>query len=512
MSTASLIQVFRETNEMAGSDPDRGATAARNFDQQGPNESQRWRWEKTQVCRTRHSDALRRQLDALVPLRQRALAWGQAASSSATISRTTIEHRLCRGASSRLIIAISHDDYVLNYGGVQTLIGDEQAACNRAGWNYLHVSPAKPLPFLADPTAAQAFHVGLRLDGKSIGVANFAELVAAVAACRHKGLTAQIICHHLMGHAPELVLDLIRASGTHRITCWIHDFFTLCPSYGLMRNDVAFCGAPDPSSPACTVCCYGEERVRHVRRMETFFEITDPNLLIPSEPARDFWLRKSTLCHADAAVVSHARLVMASSSVGAGTNSEPRALRVAHLGVGATLKGWHIFRDLALECDGDDRYAFLNLGSWVPSDLPSCIRHVPVRVTPANRYAMVEAVAEARVDVAVIWSLCFETFCYCVHEALAGGAFVITRVGAGNTWPAIERNAPRQGCALTDEEELFQLFKNRDLERIVDASNRRRGALIPSSGAANWLLNGSTTAVAAADSNEPTRAPADADG
>jgi hypothetical protein len=89
---------------------------------------------------------------------------------------------------------------------------------------------------------------------------------------------------------------------------------------------------------------------------------------------------------------------------------------------------------------------------------------------------------------------------------------VITRVGAGNTWPAIERNAPSQGCALTDEKELFQVFKNRDLERIVDASNRRRGALIPSSGAVNWLLNGSTTAVAAADSNEPTRAPVDADG
>ena len=57
-------------------------------------------------------------------------------------------------------------------------------------------------------------------------------------------MAVECVVHHLMGHIPELILDLLRVTGAQRPVAWVHDFFTLCPSYTLMRNDVAFCGGP----------------------------------------------------------------------------------------------------------------------------------------------------------------------------------------------------------------------------------------------------------------------------
>jgi hypothetical protein len=103
---------------------------------------------------------------------------------------------------------------------------------------------------------------------------------------------------------------------------------------------------------------------------------------------------------------------------------------------------------------------------------------------------MVEAVAEARIDVVVSWSLWPETFCYAAHEALAGGAFVVTRTGAGNVWPAIVANAPGQGCVIDGEAELFALFEGDGLRTAVEAAPRSRGALLSGRGTADWLLDG----------------------
>jgi hypothetical protein len=298
---------------------------------------------------------------------------------------------------------------------------------------------------------------------------------------------AELVCHHLLGHAPELLVDLLEASGAERPICWVHDFFTLCPSYGLMRNDVAFCAAPALLSQACTVCCYGEERVRHAERMARFFRDTGPNVLAPSEAALDFWLRNSALHHLDHGVLPHARLVMAPNAIEIATDGEPRPLRVAHLGSAETYKGWHVFRELASVFEGDPRYTFLHLGSPGPPDRPGSVRHIPVTVTATDRYAMVEAVAEARVDVAILWPLCFETFCFTAHEALAGGAFVLTHADAGNLWPAVVRNAPAQGCTVADEQALFDLLESGGLKTVVDSAQRRRGALIPGGGTLAWL-------------------------
>jgi hypothetical protein len=81
-----------------------------------------------------------------------------------------------------------------------------------------------------------------------------------------------------------------------------------------------------------------------------------------------------------------------------------------------------------------------------------------------------------------------ETFCFVVHEALAGGAFVVTHAGAGNVAPALRLNAPWQGCVVDDEVALARLFRSGEIRRLVAQSHRRRGALLTGGGTADWLM------------------------
>src|SRR5262249_50596345 len=158
----------------------------------------------------------------------------------------------------------------------------EQVAFNRAGWHYFHIAPAEPLTLLADPTPARHFRVLVRLDGQALGFAAFSDLMAVAKGLRESGVGGRCVVHHLMGHVPELIQELAEACDASPIIAWVHDFFTCCPSYALMRNDVAFCGAPGVASEACGICCYGAERAYHQIRMRAFFEIGRPVVLAPS--------------------------------------------------------------------------------------------------------------------------------------------------------------------------------------------------------------------------------------
>lgn len=451
-------------------------------------------------------DAFRRQLGYNVPLRVRANQWKVAAERSRTISSAALAEAIDSDKSTGLLISFSHDDYARNYGGVQLVIGDEQAAFNLKGWRYLHVSPAAPLPMLADPSSPDALAVRLRIDSEWLGVARFTDIISVIANQRIQGITIQCVIHHLMGFAPELVLDLIRTAGDLRPILWIHDFFTVCPSYALMRNDVAFCGGPPPESTACSICSYGEERKTHIARVRNFFDATRPSVLAPSEIALSLWRSRGKLSHSEGEAFSIARLLTALSDGSRATDSSTRErpIRIAHLGARAFLKGWSVFEDLATRLADDGRYEFLQLGSPDSAAvLPDFIRNIPVLVDAKRRNAMVEAIAEANIDVVVSWQLWPETFSLSVHEALAGGAFVVARLGAGNVWPAVEANAPEQGLAIIDETELFELFEGDDLREALENSPRRRGVLLPVAATARWMRARPRNHSTASDPIEP---------
>lgn len=391
---------------------------------------------------------------------------------------------LKRAARGGLVLAFSHDDYADNCGGVQNVIGAEQRSFAAEGMGYLHLAPARPREGLVDP--ADDAHFLVRLDGVALGVARLPDLLAALGQLGQQGVVTAGIVHHLAGHAPEHVLALLQAADIRQPLFWLHDFGTLCQSSALLRNDIAFCGAPPASSAACMVCVHGAARAQHLARMRDFFSAARPTVLAPSHFALDFWKRHGDYAHAEVAVVPPARLV--ATPIRLGMRKPDRRLRVAHLGTRDFHKGWQVFMALAQRFADDPRYEFLQLGLPNGAPLPQQLRSIPVRVQPDRREAMADAVADQQIDIVVNWSLCQETFSFTVHEALAGGAFVVARAEAGNVWPAITANAPDRGIAVEDETQLETLFAGDRLQELLGASPPIRRLLLTSGASAEWLL------------------------
>lgn len=379
-------------------------------------------------------------------------------------------------------VVFSHDHYLTVFGGTQNCMNDEEAALRHAGWTYLHFCPVQPLPMLSDPVPAHMMRLVASLNGVRLGVVTMADVATTVTLLgrTHRNLT--FIIHQLLGHAPELIAALVTACPNAQTVFWAHDLFALCPSVHLLRNDISFCGSPPIGSPACGICPSGSERPGHVTRMGAFLANTCPTVLAPSATILKVWQRHTGFT-GPTRVVPPCRVEFQSE---AAPFNRGRPLRVGHLGAPLFAKGWQAFESLARWHQGDPRYEFIQLGT-LTLDVPN-IRHIYTQVSREDRHAMVKAVIEAGVDVAINWSLCYESFSFTAMEAVAGGAFVIARKGAGNVGSLVTAVAPNRACVIETEVELQALFAEGHILELAAGADRRTGHLVPSQGTGAILL------------------------
>jgi hypothetical protein len=157
-------------------------------------------------------------------------------------------------------------------------------------------------------------------------------------------------------------------------------------------------------------------------------------------------------------------------------------LRVGFVGLPSHHKGWEVFQQLALRHQNDSRYAFFHLAT-VAAAAYSNITFAEIVLDRERRDYMIDAIVTNGIDVAVNWSLCYETFSFSAHEAIAGGAFVLAPKAAGNVVPAITR--AQQGMGLDSEQELFDLFASGKVFEL--AKQRRYGEFIRNPATAAYL-------------------------
>jgi hypothetical protein len=435
-------------------------------------------------------DAVRRRLETSASPSAQAIHWGGAADTSTPLPLDELLRVLDdKTGREGTVLSVSHDDYKANFGGIQRLVNDEQVAFVRAGWTYLHCSPAAPLPIMAAPADPENFRLRLRANGDFVGVVTAHDLCRWLSRTHDRLGRVAFIIHHFLGHVPEH-LALFASVLSVRPIVWVHDFFTICPSYALMRNDITYCGAPPLGSQSCAICTYGEDRNTQSPRIVKFFADTRPTVLAPSDSTLEIWQRRSQLLHHDIHVVPLARVITARSDAQAASVEEygDRPLRVAHIGHRSLFKGWTVFEELALSLAKDERYAFYQFGvdNGVPP--PGCIRPVQVRVTGDSKEAMIEALVERGIDLVISWSLWPETFCFAIHEAIASGAYIVANGQSGNVWPAVAKNAPGRGYCVQNEAQLQDLFVSGEIVRLVRGRQKLRGAVICGRGTADWLV------------------------
>lgn len=371
--------------------------------------------------------------------------------------------------NSGLIISVSHDNYRRIGGGVQLCVQREEAAATAGGNTYLNIHPASPLPCLANEDDDPVMQI--LLNGQELCLIRMSEMIIAAKKLGPSYKTTKVIVHHMMGHVPELVSKLVAATGTRDCFVWLHDFFTICPSYALQRNNLTFCGAPDIKSNSCKICLFGKERASHQKRMQAFFASVEAKVLAPSNGAMDLWKANSKLTPASAEVLPHVKLTKKNKKAN-GTASEADApKRIAFVGYPGIHKGWHTFVKLHKQLNTREGYRFVYFGSNPPPATEN-LQHVAVTVTAENPGAMIDALAENQIDLVLHWASCFETFSFSTIEAICAGSAVLTNAGSGNVASLVRKYDA--GAVLNDEEDLLELFEDGRAEDLVSKTRDLR--------------------------------------
>ena len=334
------------------------------------------------------------------------------------------------------VLAFSQDCYYESPGGIQLCIQREQQTFERRGINYLHIFPRQPAPMPLHSRNPQV-EIVISMNGIKLGVSSMLQLSETF----RQNQPETLLIHSLLGFSPRDVLDLVVSEcNSSKVMYWMHDYSALCSSYQLLRNKVAFCGAPYLESAQCSYCFYGNSRAANIDSIKPLLQLEQTELAFPSHAAQTTWRNglkaMGQTSSSKEHVINHIRLIQSES---VNRNFDDRLPRVAFLGHPAYAKGWDIYASLIRDPDLFILFDWFHLGATTV-DLSTDIEYLNVNISDSPD-AMIRAIRESQIDFALIWPQWPETFCLTAYEAVIGGANIITNEESGNV-AAFARSIP----------------------------------------------------------------------
>jgi len=131
-------------------------------------------------------------------------------------------------------------------------------------------------------------------------------------------------------------------------------------------------------------------------------------------------------------------------------------------------KGWDVYEQLAKAFEDDGRYSFYNFSLHRRDRLPVRWRKVCAGVDDPD--AMAKALSIDNIDIAVLWSLCPETFSFTAYEARAAGCFIVTTESSGNIARLVRET--EYGMVLPDDSSLIEAFAGGQIIEAYGAALR----------------------------------------
>ena len=366
------------------------------------------------------------------------------------------------------VICLAHADPRLAASGIERYLADEAALLRRRGVSMLCLFPF-PTRRSRKLSEYLSGYWGLTIDGRLCGFHKAEGVGGVVAGLRRMGRRPlEIQIHHLVHVDPKQVEILLREVPV-AVKLFLHDYYTVCPQYNLLRNGLAYCGSEIPSLRKCAGCASWTPA--HHEKIRALLEPVKARLTVvaPSRSAMQIWLDSFPDFGGQAMVLPHLKPVGEVVNGYAGKSGrEP--IRLAYVGAPARHKGWDIFTKLTEELSAANlNYEFYHFG--LSKTKCARIRNVPVSFLEDGDQAMTEAIRRANIDVVLLWALWPETYSYTMQESLLANAMAITNPESGN----IADTVAREGCGLIfrDYDELRNYAM--DVNRVENDINLHRG-------------------------------------
>jgi FkbM family methyltransferase len=322
------------------------------------------------------------------------------------------------------ILAVSHSDYRIGVAGTQKLLQQEELLLAARGVSYLEIHPA---PQRRRRGGLDDFLIGLYVDSHYIGVFVVSQLRLTLQELARLRVNIHAVhLHHLLDFDLAVVDDLMRGINAGK-TFFIHDFYSICIQFNLLKNDNEFCGGPPVDSPVCRDCSYGGRRPAHFGAFQTFLGAWKPDFVAPSELASGIWLKSFPHLAHKVRIIPH--LLPRFGTSKALQRRDGARLRMAYVGYQHANKGWAEWKRVARAVSRED-YELFVLGSCTEA-LPN-VESVPVSFVDDGPDAMLEALRRQSIDLAFLWSLVPETYSFTLFESMAAGCFILTNPRSGN--------------------------------------------------------------------------------
>lgn len=368
------------------------------------------------------------------------------------------------------VLAVSHANYLVALGGTEKVLHEEQVELEKRNISYIQVYPCDSYDNCVEKKHSDQL-VGVNVDSVPVGNFTIVQLGLILQLLNLSRTTnaAAIHIHHLMGLSILGIKCLINTIQAQKLRFFLHDYYTICPQFNLLKDDKIYCGGPPVESEECRECIWGEKRKAQFSMFKAVFKSVKADFVIPSEIAATIWSR-SFPEHAN-----HLRVVPHQIPREIGGNGPERLERlndpgyrpkIAYVGYEGVNKGCYTWWNITSEQTVKKQYELFHLGA-ASVDIPG-VTTVPVSFLDEGPDAMVKALDKHQIDIAFLWSIWPETYSFTLYEALASGCLVVTNSLSGNIAEQVKGGS--RGIVFNDEAEMLKFLN--DLPRVKEAIRR----------------------------------------
>jgi hypothetical protein len=370
--------------------------------------------------------------------------------------------------NKKYIIAISFANYLKDKSGVPKVMMAHQLMYNENQISYVAIFSVKKCIFNNETLLFCKY--GLIIDGEYKGIFQMSQLIHLFYKWWKNGkILLDIHIHHFMFTKINLINELLNACPCVPIKVYLHDYYNACTGYNLLKNGDNFCGGEGFSEEKCKGCVFAEsnKRVQNKIHMILHNNIKRITFVSPSQVTKNIFLKFHPEYIDRTIVIPHQKYDELYKD-NLDEIGEFDKIRVAFLGMPRRFKGWNIWKEL-VDTAPEANYEFTVFNSSVDS-YPN-MKKIQVSYSKENLNAMTDALRRYKVHIAILWSICPETYSYTCFEAFSANAFIITNLNSGNIADVVRQH--RNGVVLSNEEELKELFLDVDKMRSMINAYRR---------------------------------------
>lgn len=372
--------------------------------------------------------------------------------------------------NKKYILSVAFSDYRRNTGGVAKVIAEHEKMFLSSNTGYIYIYPVKKL--ICNDRIMLFCFWGMRIDGKFAGIFSIKKIFKIMHCWQKKGAELlEVHLHHLMYMNLKHIKMLFDYTKNVQIRFFVHDYYSICTGYNLLKNGKQYCGSEGINQQKCFDCQHYKQSLRIEPKIHSLLLKNSNRIIVitPSQIAKDIWCNSYKEFSHKVTVIPH-QLLKGKYNV---YNKPHDKIRVAFIGNPAFLKGYDTWQKL-VKCYSD-YYEFYEFHSG--KSLCTEVKYIPVWVCSDKLNAMVEALRNNEIDIVLLWSKCQETYSYTYFESYAANAYILTNPISGNICRMVQKN--RNGFVCGNEKILFKLFENKEDLKLVISKFNRYGILGP---------------------------------